>query len=85
MSVISATEIKKRGVAALDPMLAGEGEALITVRGRGRYVVMTVEKYHALRELELAEAVREARADYRAGQIADRTVDGHLRRLDDEL
>ena len=41
MSVISATEIKKRGVAALDPMLAEQGEALITVRGRGRYVVMT--------------------------------------------
>lgn len=84
MSVISATEIKKRGIAALDPMLADAGEALITVRGRGRYVVMTVEKYHELRELELAQAVREARGDYLAGRIVDRTIDGHLRRLEDE-
>ena len=85
MSVISATEIKKRGVAALDPMLAEQGEALITVRGRGRYVVITVEKYHELRELELAQAVREAREDYHAGRIVDRTIDGHLRRLEDEV
>ena len=46
---------------------------------------MTVEKYHELRELELAQAVREAREDYHAGRIVDRTVDGHLRRLEDEV
>ena len=85
MSVISATEIKQRGVAALEPMLAEEGEALITVRGQGRYVVMTVEKYHALRELELAQAIRETQEDYRAGRFVDRTIDGHMRRLADEV
>jgi len=85
MSAISAAEIKRHGVSILSPILEGDGEALITVRGKATYVVMTMEKYNELRESELAHAVREARADYDAGRIADRTIDDHMRRLNDEV
>ena len=85
MSTISAAEIKRRGVSALGPALTGDGEAIITVRGKGRYVVMTMEKYNELRESELAQAVREAREDYRVGRIADKTIEDHMRRLNDEV
>ena len=85
MSTLTAVELKRRGVSALAPALRENGEAMITVRGKGRYVVMTVEKYGALRELELAEAVREARADYNAGRIADTTIRGHIRRIHPEV
>ena len=85
MSTVSAAEIKRRGVSALPGVLGAEGEAVITVRGKGRYVVMTMEKYNQLRDSELAQAVREAREDYRAGRIEDRTVDDHMRRLRDEV
>jgi PHD/YefM family antitoxin component YafN of YafNO toxin-antitoxin module len=85
MSSIAAAEIKKHGVSALTPALEADGEALITVRGRERYVVMTVEKYNTLHEAELAQAVRETRADYEAGRIDDRTVDDHMRRLTDDV
>jgi len=85
MSTVSAAEIKRHGVSILTPALADEGEALITVRGKAKYVVMTVEKYGAIRESELTCAIREARADYEAGRIADRTVENHLRRLDNEV
>lgn len=84
MSAIQAAEIKRRGVSAFAPALEEDGTAIITVRGSERYVVMTIEKYHALRESELAQAVREARADYKAGRITDRTIAGHLRRVTDE-
>jgi PHD/YefM family antitoxin component YafN of YafNO toxin-antitoxin module len=85
MGAISANELKKRGVSALAPALEEDGEAVITVRGKSRYVVMTIEKYNRVREAELAEAVREARADYKAGRVADDTVEGHMRRLRDEV
>ena len=85
MSAITAAEIKRHGVSVLSPVLEEEGEALITVRGKARYVVMTMEKYNALRESELAQAVREARTDYEAGRVADRTVEDHMRRLSDEV
>ena len=85
MSTISAGEIKRQGVAALEPLLEAEGEAVITVRGRERYVVMTLAAYHRLREAELDCAVRETRADYAAGRIADRDVDAHMRRIENAL
>ena len=52
MSTIAAAEIKKHGVSALAPALEADGEALITVRGKERYVVMTMEKYNDLREAD---------------------------------
>ena len=80
-----AGEIKKRGVSAFAKALEQDGEAVITVHGKSRYVVMTMQKYNELRESELAQAVREARADYEAGRIADKSIEDHLRRLDDEI
>jgi len=85
MSSIAANEIKKKGVSAFPEALRENGEALITVRGKGRYVIMTLEKYGAIREIELTRAVQEAQADYRAGRITDRTIDDHMRRIDDEV
>jgi len=38
--------------------------------------------YARLREAELDQAVREARADYAAGRIADDSIEAHLKRID---
>ena len=85
MSTIPAGEIKKRGVNAFEDVLGKGGEAVITVRGEQRYVVMTLAEYHRLHEADLAQAVQEARADYRAGRIADKDLKAHLKRLDNEV
>ena len=85
MSTVAAVELKRRGVSALVPALAEDDEAIITVRGKSRYVVMRIEAYARLREAELEHAVRETRADYAAGRIADESIEAHLRRLDDAL
>jgi hypothetical protein len=81
MSSIAAAELKRKGVSALSSILGDEQEAVITVRGKAQYVVMTMDGYHRLRESELAQAVREARADYEAGRVADKTVEQHVARL----
>jgi len=85
VSTLVAGEIKKRGVSAFAAALTDEDEAIITVRGQSKYVVMTVQKYNELRESELAQAVREARADYEAGRVTDTSVEDHMRRVDDEI
>jgi PHD/YefM family antitoxin component YafN of YafNO toxin-antitoxin module len=85
MGTITASDIKRRGVSAFGSALKETGEATISVRGKERYVVMTMDQYGKLRESELAEAVREARADYAAGRVADDTIKGHMRRLRDEV
>ena len=85
MSAVASGELKKRGIAALLPALESEGEAVITVRGKDRFVVLTLGKYNEMREVELIRAVREARADYDAGRILDRDLAAHMRRLSDEV
>jgi len=85
MGTLVAGEIKRRGVSAFADALEEDGEAVITVRGRSRYIVMTLEKYNQLRESELAEAVREVRADYKAGRISDRSIEEHMKRFQDEV
>lgn len=85
MSTVAAVELKRRGVSALAPALVEDDQAVITVRGKGQYVVMKMETYNRMHEAELDQAVREARADYAAGRIADRSVKAHLKRLDSHV
>ena len=81
MSIISAGELKRRGVSAFSPALAEDDEVMITVRGKCQYVVMKAAHYAKLREAELDHALHEAKTDYAAGRIADDSVAGHLNRI----
>ncbi len=85
MSFITANELKTRGVSALEDHLSSEDEVFISVRGKEKFVVVSVEKYAALREFELEQAVREARADYEAGRVVQESVDQHMQRISDAL
>lgn len=85
MNAVTANELKTRGVSAVEDVLKTEEEAIISVRGTDKYVVMSLEKYARLREFELAMAVEEARADYEAGRITVESVDGHMKRVTDAL
>jgi hypothetical protein len=81
MGTITANELKTRGVATISEHLAREPEAIITVRGQSRYVVMDMGHYKYLRECELEAAVQEAQADLEAGRVQVESVDEHIKRL----
>ena len=85
MNAITANELKTRGVSAVEDRLENEEEVIISVRGKDRYVVMTLEKYASLREFELDMAVMEARADYEAGNLITESVEDHMKRVTDAL
>lgn len=85
MNTLTANELKTRGVSAVEDRLANEEEVIISVRGKEKYVVMSVEKYARLREFELDMAVMEAKADYEAGNIITESVDDHMKRVVDAL
>ena len=85
MNAITANELKTRGVSAVVDRLENEEEVIISVRGKDRYVVMSLEKYARLREFELDMAVMEARADYEAGNIITESVEDHMKRVTDAL
>jgi hypothetical protein len=85
MNALTANDLKIRGVSALEEGLRDSEELLISVRGQQRYVVMSIETYNRLRELELAAAVAEAKADYDAGRYTTESVEDHVKRVLDDL
>jgi len=63
LSTISANELKIGGVSALETYLEEESEVLISVHGKTKYVVMSIETYQHFREIELQQAILETEND----------------------
>lgn len=82
MPDLTANDLKTRGVAAIESLLATQPEAFISVRGQERYVVMDVAQYHYLRECELDAALAQSRADVAAGRAFTETASEHMARLE---
>lgn len=82
MAHISANELKTKGVAAIEATLADHTEAIVSVRGKDRFVVMDIARYNYLRECELDAALAESRADLAAGRSLAESPEAHLARLD---
>jgi hypothetical protein len=82
MSPLTANDLKTRGVTAIEEMLASQPEAMISVRGKERFVVMDVAHYHYLRECELDAALAQARADAAAGRVVAESAAAHVARLE---
>jgi hypothetical protein len=81
MAALSAQDLKLGGIRALEQAMHDTGEAIVTVRGKQRYVVMHVDAYNRIREMELAQALDEARADVRARRCVAESVDKHIKRI----
>ena len=82
MAHITANDLKTRGIAAIEAMLGdGRTEAVVSVRGTDRYVVMELAHYQHLRECELEAALAESRADIAAGRFVVESPEEHLARV----
>ncbi|MEY2891423.1 MAG: hypothetical protein RJA98_1331 [Pseudomonadota bacterium] len=81
MSTLSANDLKTGGIAAIEAALAGQPEAIISVRGKERFVVMDVAHYHYLRECELDAALAQSQADLAAGRVVAESAHAHAARL----
>jgi hypothetical protein len=82
MAHITANDLKTRGIAAIEASLTGgRTEAVVSVRGADRYVVMELEQYQHLRECELEAALAESRDDITAGRFATESPAKHVARV----
>ncbi|WP_432822498.1 type II toxin-antitoxin system Phd/YefM family antitoxin [Trichloromonas sp.] len=81
MKTIAANELKTRGVSSIEKALESAAEAIISVRGQDRYVVMDVEEYNRLRVCELEAALYETRQQIAAGECIEESVDEHIARI----
>lgn len=81
MSTINANELKVKGTAAIANALKTSNEAIISIRGKHRYVVMTIQHYDHLRECELTAALEETKNDIKAGRFTRESVASHFKKL----
>lgn len=81
MNTINANNLKIKGVTAIEAALANEQEVAITVRGEPRFVVVDIDYYQYLRECELENAVRQAKADITAGRSVTESAEQHINRI----
>jgi PHD/YefM family antitoxin component YafN of YafNO toxin-antitoxin module len=78
---ITANDIKTKGVNAIDEATNDGSEAFISIRGKNKFVVLSLEKYNFLRECELEAALLEAKNDIKKGKYFKETVDKHIKRI----
>lgn len=82
--MITANDIKTRGVKAIEEHLEHSDRVGITVRGKIKYVVMPVEEYDEIREKELDLALLETKKEIEDGDYIT-SLDDHFEELDKEL
>ena len=85
MLTIPANKLKIQGVSSITRAMTTENEIAISVRGKTQYVVLPVEEYHRLRQLELEAAWLQARKEVEQGQFIIESADAHVARLEAEL
>jgi hypothetical protein len=78
---IPANLIKTKGVSAFDETISNEGELFISVHGKNKFVVLSIEKYNYLRECELETALLEAKKDLKNGNFNIESVEKHIERI----
>jgi len=82
---LTANDLKTKGVSDLERILQDAQEAVISVRGKPRYVVMDIAHYEYLRECEITAAWVQARGDRAAGRYWQESADAHMARLETEM
>ena len=78
---ITANDLKVQGISAIDDLVAQNEGVIITVRGKEKYVVLSIEEYNQLRMYELEMAIIEAKKDIADGKVLSNSIEEHLGRV----
>jgi prevent-host-death family protein len=84
VKILTANELKQKGVSALKDATSTNNEVIITVRGKSKYVVLPIAAYNSLRECELEIALIESRKDMENGRFIEESVEEHMKRITSE-
>ncbi len=79
--IITANELKRRGVSYISSLLEKFENIIVSVRGKPKYVILKFEDYERLKELELEQAIREAEQDLKEGRYVVETAEEHFKRI----
>ena len=81
MLTVTANMLKTKGISAFNEALNENEEAIISIHGKNKFVVLSMEKYNYLRECELEAALLEAKQDLKTGNFKTDSIDNHMKRV----
>ncbi len=85
MTVVTANDLKTKGISDIERILQDAQEVIISVRGKPRYVVMNIAHYEFLCECEIVAAWAQTREDVAGGRYRQESADAHIARVTGEL
>ena len=80
-NVITANELKTKGLSLIKAVTKNNSEAIISVRGKNEFVIIPIESYNKLRELELEAAIAETKKEIAEGKFVEESIAEHLKRV----
>ena len=83
--VISANDVKTKGVSIFSNLLEKFEELTINVRGKNKFVVIDINRYKELRENELDLAYLKSMQDIKDGNYTTQSASSHIQDLKNEL
>ena len=83
--ILTANDIKTKGVSIFEKMMKKTDEIIINVRGKNKYVVLDIERYQEFREYELDLAHMKVMQDIKEKNYKVQTASEHKKELMNEL
>ena len=88
MLSITANDLKRNGIAGIERVMhnSDEKSVMVDVRGKARYVILSVEEFNQFREYQLEQAITEAESCIRKGEYSTITdFDSYATKLEAEI
>ncbi len=80
-NIITANELKTKGISIADNLAAQGLETIVTIRGEAKYVILPTKQYYALKEHELMSALAESKKDLKDGKYKKGSIEAHIKRI----
>lgn len=81
-NILTAQELKTKGAQILKEKTKQSKEAIVTVRGKNAFVVLTMDQYDYLRGCELDTALAETERDLAEGKFVIQSIEEHMKTLE---
>ncbi|TXI19675.1 MAG: type II toxin-antitoxin system Phd/YefM family antitoxin [Nitrosomonas sp.] len=79
--MISADDLKTKGIACLEENLADKAQDFIAASEKQCFVVMTLEQYYYLREMEMQAALYQVKQNRSYGRCSNNAFDQYADNL----
>lgn len=79
--IISANDIKTKGLSNIEKIIEDGNEIFISKRGKAKFVLLSLKEYERLKEADIFKAIIDAETDYKNGKFIIESSEEHFRKI----